>query len=300
MMETRSCPLCGTASIEATVYLKENINPRRISDLSFSSRKIPEYMCYQLVQCPVCDLVYADQPPSVKELGRAYGLAGYDSSEEADDAAAAYFRGIKPIIAMLPRRESALEIGAGTGIFLDYLSEQGFTELIGVEPSHAAIAAAPERRRAWIREGMFEDMHFLRESFDFVCCFMTMEHVLDPNSIANAAFRLLRPGGVFVTVTHDYRSVVNRVLGKRSPIVDIEHLQLFSHVSIRCLFQHAGYTGITVLPFINTYSLRYWLRLMPIPAMLKNGISGVLHAVRADKIRLGFNVGNLIAAGFKI
>jgi hypothetical protein len=54
-----------------------------------------------------------------------------------------------------------------------------------------------------------------------------MEHVLDPKVIALPAFRLLRPGGAFVTVTHDHRGRLNRLLGRRSPIIDIEHLQLF-------------------------------------------------------------------------
>ena len=42
----------------------------------------------------------------------------------------------------------------------------------------------PAHRRAWIREGVFEDQDFAAESFDLICCFMTMEHVLDPKVIA--------------------------------------------------------------------------------------------------------------------
>ncbi|RYG10453.1 MAG: class I SAM-dependent methyltransferase, partial [Burkholderiales bacterium] len=170
-------------------------------------------MCHRLMRCTVCDLVYADQPPPAQELAQAYHQAEYDSSQEANDAAAAYRVAAQQALDRLPRQTSALEIGTGTGIFLECLKQAGFEELVGVEPSSAAIQAAPEHRRAWIREGVFEESDFAPESFDLVCCFMTLEHVRDPRVIAGAAFRLLRPGGAFIAVTHDYRSPVNRLLG---------------------------------------------------------------------------------------
>jgi SAM-dependent methyltransferase len=256
-------------------------------------------MCHRLVRCITCDLVYADEPPGEDELARAYHVANYDSSEEANDAATAYIRAIRPTLDALARRQSALEIGTGTGIFLEHLSGEGFTELTGVEPSSAAIAAAPMHRQMWIREGMFEEKDFSPESFDLICCFMTMEHVYDPNVIACAALRLLRPGGAFVTVTHDYRSFVNRLLGIRSPIIDIEHLQLFSERSVRYLFENVGYVGVTTNAFVNTYTLQYWVRLAPLPRGFKQAVSGLLSALGASHVKASINVGNLIASGFK-
>lgn len=299
MRYSRPCPVCHTGFEKAKLVIEKNIDPAKLSEFSFASRKEPEYMCHRLVQCTNCDLVYADQPPDEGELAHAYHVADYDSSEEANDAAAAYILAIQPTLAMLARRQSALEIGAGTGVFLDYLSLEGFTELVGVEPSSAAIAAAPEYRRAWIHEGMFEEKNFAPESFDLICCFMTMEHVRDPNIIAHAALRLLRPGGAFVTVTHDYRGLVNRLLGKRSPIIDIEHLQLFSKRSMRYMLERAGYTNVTVNSFVNSYSLRYWMRMAPLPYGLKHGISNLMSAFGIGRIKLGINAGNHISAGFK-
>ena len=256
-------------------------------------------MCHRLVLCTDCNLVYADSPPGEAELAHAYHLADFDSAEEASDAALAYLGAIKPTLGALARRQGALEIGTGTGIFLELLAREGFTRLVGVEPSPAAIAAAPEHRRAWIREGMFEEKDFAPASFDLICCFMTMEHVRAPDIIARAAFRLLRAGGAFVTVTHDYCGLVNRLLGRRSPIIDIEHLQLFSERSARRLFANAGFEGITANAFVNTYSLRYWTRLVPLPRALKSAVAGALVALGMDNAKLGLNVGNIITAGIK-
>ena len=295
----RSCPVCGTSAAAAKLFLEENIDSARLSTFSFASRKQPEFMCHRLVQCRACDLVYVPQPPGQDELAAAYHSADYDSSEEGNDAAAAYLKAIGPVLDKLPRRGRALEIGTGTAVFLELLKDSGFDEVVGVEPSTAAIAAAPAHRRGWIREGIFDEADFEPASFDLICCFMTMEHVADPGQIAASAMRLLRPGGAFVTVTHDWRSAVNRLLGRRSPIIDIEHMQLFSERSIGTLFRRGGYRDVTVRKFANLYALRYWLRLTPLPHALKAGLAETLGRLGLADRKLAFNVGNSIAAGFR-
>jgi SAM-dependent methyltransferase len=299
MSSKRSCPVCGAGQLEAKSFLTANIDPTRVDEFSYASRKTPEYMNLNLVQCLRCDLVYADEPPSQDDLAGAYHVADYDSAEEADDAAATYIRAIQSLLTALPRRESVLEIGTGTGALLEQLAQQGFTELIGVEPSAAAIAAAPRHRRAWIRQGVFEEQDFAPESFDLICCFMTMEHVLDPKVVAHDAFRLLRPGGTFVTVTHDYRGRLNRMLGRRSPIIDIEHMQLFSDRSIRTLFETTGYRDVQVQRLVNRYAFRYWWRLTPAPRPMKRTVSRVAEFGRFDRVKIGLNVGNSITSGVK-
>jgi SAM-dependent methyltransferase len=298
-MTSRPCPVCHADSIHARLFLEQRIDSTKLSAYSFASRKTPEFMNHRLMQCPTCDLVYVDQPPADAELARAYHEAEYDSSEEADDAAAAYIRAIRPILSRLRDRRSALEIGTGTGVFLEHLRRAGFEMLVGVEPSLSAITAAPESRRAWIRHGVFAESDFAPASFDLICCFMTMEHVGDPAVIASAALALLRPGGAFITIAHDYRSRTNRLLGRRSPIIDIEHMQLFSKKSLRSLYERTGYIDISVQPFANTYSMRYWIRLLPLPAWIRSAASKALTTMGADRLKLRLNVGNMIAAGFK-
>lgn len=295
----RNCPVCGASVDQSVEYLPENIDKAKVSGYSFASRKVPEYMSNHMVRCILCDLVYADTPPSQDELAEAYHEASYDSSEEANDAATAY---INAFARYLPRGStelSALEIGTGTAVFLQELADIGFSNLVGVEPSTAAIAAAPEGRKAWIREGIFREEDYQRESFDLIACFMTLEHVRDPQTIADASFRLLKPGGVFLSVTHDYRHFVNKVLGRRSPIVDIEHMQLFSKQSISKLFETRGYEAVEAHSFYNKYSVGYWARLFPFPKTFKNTLLSVLRRTKIGKIKLALNVGNTATVAYK-
>ena len=295
----RNCPVCGAGEDLATVFQNENINQSQISEFSYASRKSPEFMCHRLVRCRSCDLVYAPEPPSQDQLAEAYHEAHYDSSEEAVDAADAYVRAMRSVIERLPQRDNVLEIGSGTGVLLERLQPFGFTKLVGVEPSTAAIEAAPAHRRQWLREGIFREGDFEPASFDLITCFMTLEHVRDPRETAEAALRLLKPGGAFVSVTHDYRSLVNRLLGARSPIIDIEHMQLFSNRSIRELLTRSGYDRVSASPFPNTYSVKYWTRLSPLPRPVKNGLDQLLDRFGLQKKKLSLNVGNTMASSFR-
>jgi len=295
----RVCPVCGAGADQTEPFLSDSRDDALLSASSFASRKVPEYMSHAMVRCRVCDLAYVDRPPSVDELAASYHAADYDSAEEAEDAADAYARAIAPVLTKLRNRGSALEIGTGTAAFLERLSDAGFGELVGIEPSTAAIDAAPEHRKAWIREGIFEGSDFPPESFDLICCFMTLEHVQDPGALVAAAHRLLRPGGVFVGVTHNRRAWLNRLLGRRSPIVDVEHMQLFSEQSSKELLSRNGYVEIGGASFRNAYRLGYWLRLVPMSRTLKDKLTRGIRGTLLDSRRIPFNVGNYMSWGFK-
>jgi 2-polyprenyl-3-methyl-5-hydroxy-6-metoxy-1,4-benzoquinol methylase len=299
-MYQRNCPVCNSDTSHSKNFIDENIDRQKISTYTFSSRKEPEWMCYQLIKCLSCELVYAPRPPSVTELASAYHQADFDSSEEANDAAVVYIREIESVLKTLPEKKIALEIGCGSGIFLELLHRKGFEKLVGIEPSIAAIQTAPAWRQEWIKHGIFENIELNTESFDLVCCFMTLEHVQSPANLAQSAYQLLKKGGALVVVTHDYGSIINRVLGKHSPIIDIEHLQLFNKTSMKTMLQNGGYAKISVNKFINYYSLKYWLRLLPIPKIIKNVLYRIFLYSNLLKIRLGINVGNIISVGYKI
>ena len=299
-LEVRSCPVCGADAGHSTIFLEASFDPARLTNASFASRKVPEFMSYRLVRCTDCATVYATAAPPAAALANAYAEAGYDSSVEAALAADTYAAALAGVIAGLPNRGRVLEIGTGTGVLLPRLMAAGFREAIGIEPSHAAIAAASPDVRPLIREGVFVEADHEPASFDLICCFQTLEHVPDPRVLVQSCARLLRPRGALALVTHDYAAPLNRLLGRRSPIIDIEHLQLFCRASLDRLLRDTGFQRRKIEAISNRYPLRYWLRLTPLPGGIKHAIGQALDLTGLGSAGLGVNVGNLLAVGHRV
>jgi SAM-dependent methyltransferase len=295
-LEARDCPLCGSGSRSVAVA-QARLDVRKLDNFAFASRKRPEYMHHRLLLCQGCDLLYASPAPTAADLHRAYAAADYDSGEESRYASATYGALLPSILARLPASGGAIDIGTGDGAFLSVLLDAGFRDVVGVEPSAAPVRAARADVRELIHEGPFRRQDFEAGGFRLVTSFQTLEHLSEPLTMCRDAYELLAPGGGLYVVSHNRSALPNRVLGRRSPIFDIEHLQLFSPDSLRALLDRAGFTRIEVRPIVNRYPLRYWLRLLPIPSPV--GAAALKALGRLSSAAVSLPVGNMAAIGYR-
>lgn len=293
----RACPICGGRSYEH--FSDERIDQSKISDFTYSSRKQPEFMCLKMVRCTDCDLVYAPMPPAGDFLSTAYSSSAYDSGPEAQAAAQSYMKVLTPHIERIVGRNAAVDVGAGNGSLLPWLKKSGFDPVIGIEPSRAAIDTASPSVRSLLREGMFSPALLSDENPSLMCSFMTLEHLSDPAEFVNQVYELLEPGGMIAVVVHNWRAPLNRLLGLRSPIIDVEHLQLFSQQSLQNLMTRTGFTSISLQSISNAYPIRYWLRLSPAPDWIKRRLNNALKFFGISDSLLSLRVGNILAIGFK-
>ncbi len=291
-----TCPGCGGRG-PFTLFAEAKVDAARLDDLAFASRKAPELMHHRLVTCPACDLLLANPIPSPDAVGEAYHEAAFDSADEARCASRTYARLVERIRASLPDSDGVLDIGTGEGSFLEELAGRGFTGLTGVEPSAAPIAAAKPEIRARIRHELFDPKAFEPASLSLVTCFQTIEHVFEPGRLAADVLSLLKPGGAFLIVCHNRRALSAKILGRRSPIFDIEHMQLFSVRSGRALLATAGFERVRAGMFLNTYPVHYWTKLLPVPR--KESVVRRLRGSAFGRAKIALPAGNLAVVGFR-
>jgi SAM-dependent methyltransferase len=297
-IKQRPCPVCQSTDANH-VFFKRHIVEEKLDGYAYASRKIPEFMNYELVACPDCDLLYTPTLQTTGFLQNAYAAAEYDSNSEAHFAANSYGYWLKQLVAKLTNLHSALDIGTGNGAFLPHLLASGFKQVIGVEPSLQAYQAADEEIRGHIQLGMFNVEDYSENDFNLISIFQTLEHIDAPQKFFKDAYRLLQPGGALLMAAHNYRHWLSRLLGRKSPIIDIEHLQLFSPASLRYALQQAGYRNIFIGGLQNVYPLHYWVKLLPIPLGIKKWLLPILKRSRLGNINLKCKVGNMIAWAFK-
>jgi len=294
---SRSCPLCGAT--EAARVIESNIDTAKLTEFTFASRKLPEYMHHRMVECANCEMFYSNPILSPEVIAKAYLEAAFDSERESHFASLTYRDLLRRYLKRLPATEAALDIGAGDGSFLEQLISLGFKEVLGVEPSEAPIAASKPSVRPMIKKGLFRAQDFDPQHFDIVTCFQVMEHLSDPLALTRDAFSLLKPGGMFLAVVHDLRALFARLLGAKSPIFDIEHLQLFTSRTIVNLFQRAGFQSSSTKHLWNRYPLHYWIKLFPLPHGLKKSAIWATKVSRIGYIPLGLPAGNLAVIGYR-
>ena len=288
----RRCSICNDGS--QNLYLEGNFKQQHLNEFSFASRKEPEDFHLSFHLCKNCDLLYVNPALENEVIDAQYEGASFDSSIEAGYAAKTYAQ-------YLPQKSainSALDIGTGGGEFLLELHKAGVKNLCGVEPSGSAIATADKRIGKFIKKGFFKKEIFPNEKFDLISCFQTLEHVSDPSQLSRDVLSLLNEGGRFFVVAHNFRGKVNQILQDKSPIYDIEHLQLFSPKSLKKMLENAGFRDVKVFSIINTYPLFYWVKLFPkIPG--KKHLISFLKKIKIGYLPIPLPIGNLGAIATK-
>ena len=287
----RSCPACNSNVVLS--ILPEKIDQSLLTEFSYSSRKPPELMHLELWKCGPCGTLYCPRPISQELLADEYGSAAYDSGEEAFDAAMAYADNIEKVVNL--KALEILDIGAGDGAFLSVCQQRGAHRISGIEPSRAAIDSAPMDLQGFLQLGTLDTTTEFKEKFDLVTLFMTVEHVADPVTVFDSLKRCLNVGGRIAIVCHDRLSFVNRVLRTKSPIFDIEHQQIFTQKGITLMFERMNMEVEYCDSFRNSYSLRYWIRLLPIPKLLRKLLNRFPSSTLKRKVSL--NVGNIVIIG---
>jgi SAM-dependent methyltransferase len=239
--------------------------------------------------------LFVDELPSSEFLENSYNEAEFVSRKDSVYAAHTYFEELQRL--NLLDSGKLLDIGCSDGAFILIVKSKSSMDVMGIEPSIHAINMSDLSVREDIQHTTLENFQ-IKNGFNIVTCFQTVEHINDLNGLVEKSKALLLDQGHLVFVCHDRLSLVNRILGERSPIFDIEHLQILNKKGVQLLLQLNGFVDVTVNSISNKYPISYWLLLAPIPKFLKNFIDR-----KRNKWYLSWGVkirvGNLLAVGTK-
>jgi SAM-dependent methyltransferase len=286
------CAICGDESTAAELW-PATFDPTAFNARVFSARRLPDRVHYRMARCNTCGLVRSDPVADQALLADLYKTSTFDYGAEVAAIQATYARALGWLEARSQRRDALLEIGCGNGFFLEQALHRGWQEVRGVEPSADAVAKAPAAVQGKIVQDVMRPGLFTRESFDAVCLFQVLDHISDPIELLEECLHVLRPGGFILALNHNVSAWSARLLGERSPIIDIEHTYLYSPATMRALFSKVGFTEPRVHIVRNTYSLAYLAQLVPLPQSIKSWSLRRLCANRLGSIQVTVPLGNL-------
>jgi SAM-dependent methyltransferase len=207
---------------------------------------------FQIVECRKCRLIRLDPQPSPLEL-RDYYPPDYwftPQTSTADRWEQRYRRFVlRDHLHFVTRalRESeehglVLDVGCGSGLFLQMLAERTKHRVAGLDFSLGAA------NLAWRRGGVPAVCATLsRAPFPDRCCaavtmFHVLEHLYDPASYLQAAHRLLRPGGRLIVQVPNAACWQFLLLGERWNGLDVpRHLIDFKLKDLDALLDYCGF-----------------------------------------------------------
>lgn len=238
-MEKRNCPFCGSGHKEDIVTAPDYETDREEN--------------FSVVKCLSCGLVYTSPVVANEDLFRFFyddDYLCYATSGSADAIRETYLckSRFKEFQKILPEGGRYLDVGCAHGYFLDYLQKNTDWEAFGCEPNEkmAEIAAA---KGLQVKASTLESAGYEDNFFDMVYMSHVLEHVPDPAATVREVYRILKPGGIFLTENPDFDSPLRPVFGKHWWGYHLpRHLTHFTHESIRAMIESSGLTVSRIKP----------------------------------------------------
>lgn len=287
------CAICGIKG-GATELYEANLTLEAFTPDVFSARRLPDRVHYRMVRCNTCALIRSDPVADAQFLAQLYAQSSFDYDSEVSNLKRTYGRYLAKVTPHLPSaRRSLLEIGCGNGFFLEEALSHGYKDVWGVEPSTAAVRLASPAVRDRIVCDVMHPGLFEPELFDVICLFQVFDHISEPTALLDICRGLLKPNGLMLFLNHNVDSLSFRLLGNRSPIVDIEHTYLYSPRTMTTLLGRHGFTVCDQGRVFNRYSMRYLSQLLPAPKRLKGFMLDASQRSRFGRVSLSVPLGNL-------
>lgn len=289
-MQKKVCPICESDKSSKIVYEKKL--PADLENPNFAGRKDPDGYRYQMQRCEKCTLLYASEIYDEEYSNKLYNESSFEYSAELDGLTKSYSETLKEGIKLLENsKENFLEIGCGNGFMLQEALKLGFKNVKGIEPSKDAISCADDKIKNFIQHGIFDENHIENEKYDLVFIAMIIEHVVDSNKFLESIYNVLKPGGVVICICHNERHFLAKILKENHPIINDEHVAVFNEKALNLIFKKNKFLDVKVRNLKNYYSLGYWLKMMPIPVIIKNLLNKTI-MLFLKKLIIGFKAGN--------
>lgn len=211
---------------------------------------------FNLVTCKSCAFVFTNPRPKQSEIGKYYQVENYISHTGTQSGLVnkLYHFARKftlqqklKLVNSLSKKGSLLDIGCGTGNFLQVVKNDGW-KVTGVEPDPSARKLAIETCGETIHEEAFLNS-IQNQKFDIITMWHVLEHVHELDQRIIQLKNLLQPGGRLIVAVPNCASKDAAHYKSYWGAYDVpRHLYHFKPADIKNLFEKNLFTVEKILP----------------------------------------------------
>lgn len=163
-----------------------------------------------------------------------------------------YFSDQIKVLRDFAKEGTILDVGCGTGDFLDQAVANGFGSY-GLEISENAVAICRKKGHS-IQEELLGSPSLNGKQYDILTMFGVMEHLFDPNRDIKYAWELIRPGGIFMGITPNVFSLAGLLLQEKARFfTPRNHPVLFSSKGVETLLAKNGFKVLKMDTVLSGY-----------------------------------------------
>lgn len=226
--ESIHCPLCRNSSIKPA-FGKFN---------------------YSFLECQSCSSLFVYPIPSSSELEAFYtspdvqklSQVCWNETAESHRHVWGVWQEALNLIEKLAGKGVLLDVGCGTGQFLQFARRKGWQRLEGIElvPEIAERARSLSDAKIYTSTLLKADLpsHY----YSGIVLWDIVEHLNDVESILQEVYRLLKPGGILLIGTVNRHGLSLRYLGVNALTVNPpEHILFFSARGMKSILELTGF-----------------------------------------------------------
>lgn len=287
------CAICRKKQ-QVKILYPSTFKEENVSKNIYSARRMPDKIHYRILKCVRCGLIFSSPILSFEKQASFYKESLCNYKDQIPYLIKTYFNIIKEIRNDLPKNPKVLEVGCGSGFFIQALVDLGLTKnVFGVEPSSKMVLQADSWLKNKIKINVFKSNLYRKNSFDLILCFHTLDHMVDPQEFIKGAYSLLKKNGYVVVVVHNTQGLSVKLFGEKSAIFDIEHIYLFNKKTLREIFLRGNFKLVRVFDLVNNYPINYWIKMSSFPIIIKKFADFITSMLGISKIGLSIQAGNI-------
>lgn len=238
------CPVCGSGSLAEVLQCKDYT----VSHEQFS-----------IIECQDCSLRFTQDVPRQAHIGVYYQSENYISHSDTDKGLISkLYKAVRKITLKTKLHivesnvcskstKAILDIGSGTGAFLNTMKAEGWS-VVGLEPDAGARANALKlyNLTAETPDKLFQ---LPENTFDAITMWHVLEHVEQLQEYIARCYQLLTADGTLFIAVPNYTSSDAKKYGPYWAAYDVpRHLYHFSPASVKKLVGQHGFQVKKILP----------------------------------------------------
>jgi SAM-dependent methyltransferase len=149
---------------------------------------------------------------------------------------------------------SVLVVSCGPGYFINVLSQEGYTNVLGIDSDPEKIAHATQRGLNCRAHRAFPFLQESKDQYDLIFCEQELNHLTKEEIVTflHLCMDALRDGGKLIV--HSLNGA-NPITGAEALAQNFNHYNSFTAYSLRQVLEHCGYRDVHVFP-LHLYVFR--------------------------------------------